>query len=589
MKSKRILTCVLAIMISLTAFLSLTTPLVRGNGDSIPIEYCQQLNLNGTYIYNVTAFGAEKSWLNYSWNPIGNINTNIGGQICINFTGFYDRDPSDAFGDDFPDTNMPWMDISIYNNTLDKNLELTNKSNSDIAGNLLFNYWNFKPGFLVPKNWTWLNETAQTNADAGTATLTVEESYNFISFDFDQVGSQRTKLIYDKNTGLLVSANTSSTWDGYHLVIQSLNFTLDYNKTYNYDVVDFATPWSWWNFTGSETEGWFSSNPSGVIMVNFTGDYNKDINDWGNIFEDPIPWINISIFENISGSLILNFTQSNKSNSEIARNLNIGYNNFQSAFRIPIDNLSYIEQVAIEQGNVGLKGNVTVMESDLTIKIIYNQYPNGQKTQMIYEKLTGLLLWGNTSIGAYLLEMAIEGYTPWLDVPAPETGPTPSPPADIVYLPYLIVIIASVAIVVPFEFVPRASSKTKKYALLAMLAVSSFSGLLFFNSNMNLLLGSSTFNQRVDNITLIVEYADGRDDFTPNPFSLIGGKTSLYDALDAWFDVEIEYNPGLGYKLISIDGYEPSGGWTWTINGGFAGAITTTALNSGDTVRFTAH
>ena len=220
MKCKRTLSCFIAILITLAAFFSFTTPSVRGNGDSIPTGYYQQFNLNGTYVYNVTAFGAEKSWLNYSWDTIGNIMTNIGGQIFINFTGFYDRDPNDAFGDDFPDTNMPWMDISIYNSSLNENLKLSNISNSEVASNLLLNYWSFHAGFLVPKNWTWLNETAHANADAGNAALTVEESYNFISFDFDQTGTQRTKLIYDKTAGLLVSANTSSSWDGYHLLIQ---------------------------------------------------------------------------------------------------------------------------------------------------------------------------------------------------------------------------------------------------------------------------------------------------------------------------------------------------------------------------------
>ena len=590
MKSKRIFTCSIAVLISLATVFTITTPIVRANGDTIPTEYGQQLDLNGIYVYNVSAFSTEGAWYDYTYNPEGNFLSNPGGQIHINFTGFYNRDPNDS-GDycDFPNINMPWMDIVIYNKTvsgLNENFKLENRSNSEVAFNLAFNYMNFNAGFLVPKNWTWLNHTAYNNAAAGNANITVEESYNFISFDFDQTGAQRTKLVYDKSTGLLVSANTSIAWSGYNLVIQSLNFTLDYNRTYNYNIVNFGDPSGWWNFDDFSSEG-FNTNPTGLISINFTGDHAKHPNDGFNAFNDPIPWINISIFTNNSGVLTINSSFINRSNGESASNLMIGYNGFQSGFRIPIDNLSYIKDFARKEKDGFAQGNVTIMESDLTVKIIYNQYPSGQKTHLIYEKLTGLLLWINSSLGTYLLEMKIEGYTPWFDDSAQEAGPTPPPP-DIQFLPYLIVIIASVAIVIPIEVGSRTSSKTKKYALLAMIAASSFSGLLFFNNNMNLLLGSSTLNQRVDNITLIVDYGNGTVYESPS-FSLLGGKTTVYDALDAWCSVELQNFAGLGNQVVAINGYEPSGGWTYSIDGKYAGEITTTGLNNGDTVRFTAH
>ena len=105
---------------------------------------------------------------------------------------------------------------------------------------------------------------------------------------------------------------------------------------------------------------------------------------------------------------------------------------------------------------------------------------------------------------------------------------------------------------------------------------------------MNLLLGTSSLNQRVDDITLIVDYGNGTV-YTSPSFTLLGGKTTAYDALDAWCTVKLQYFAGLGNQVVAINGYEPGGGWTYSIDGEYAGEITTTGLNNGDTVRFTAN
>jgi len=591
MRIKRIITFFLAVLVSLSVFFTFSTPIVRANGDTVPTQYYQQLDLNGTLVYNVSAFGGPSSWYNYEgdWgSKVGDFESNVGGQIEVNITGFFNRDPEDTNGDLFPDTKMPWLDVEIFKNgEVNANFTRNNCSNSEAAGQLVLGYGDFKPGFLIPiNNFTELKKLANFGSDWiwGAAALTIEETFNFIYFDFAQIGGgQTTELIYDKQSGLLVWANTSV--GGYTLEIKSLNFTLNNERTYNYNIINFGDPQSWWNYNDSKVDGDINTNPSGVIKVNFTGDYGKHPNDYFNAFDNPIPWMNISFIENNSGVLNKNFTFVNRSNGECASNLIIGYNGFQSGFRVPVNNVSLLIDFAYDEKNGYYKGNVVVMESDLTIKILYNQYPSGQKTHMIYEKLTGLLLWVNTSLSNYLLEMKIEGYTPWFDEPAPETGP---PPVSIIFLPYLIVIIVSVAIVVPFEFNSRVSGKSKKYALIAMIAASSFSGLFFFNTNMNILLGSSTLNQQVNNITLIVDYGNGTTYESPT-FSLYAGKTTPYDALDAWCEVETAYYQGLGTMVYSINGCEPVGGWTYEIIGRIAGEVTTTALISGDTVKFIAH
>ena len=593
MKLKKSLLGIIFFLITCSAFILAFSPKVRGNGESIPIEYSQDIDLNGVYVYNVTTFGIPWDWYNYTWGIEGTFFSNAGGQIHVNFTGFYDRDSNDS-GDycDFPDTNMPWMDVMIFNlsgSVLEKTFEIENRSNSEVASNLLLNYFRFTSGFLVPLNFTWLNMTAQASALSGGADLTVEETYNFIQFDFIQPSSQHTTLMYDKKTGLLVYGNTSLP-SGYSLEIISINYSLSYNSTYDYDILNFGGDSEWYNFLGG-SEGFFGTNPTGIIQINFTGDYDKDIYDWGNVFDDPIPWINITIFKNNSGILSNNFTLYNRSNSEIARNLILGYENFQPGFLIPAENLTLVKELALQQKDGYFQGNVSIIETDLTIKIKYNQYPTGQKTQLIYEKVTGLLLWGNSSVGNYLLEFLISGYVPWEEELQPSQE-TPFIPSDIViiYLPYLVVVLTSLAVGTPLELIPKFSAKSKKYILITMIGITSFTGLLFFNNNMNAFISGDQGNslkERVVDITLIVNYDNGTI-LTKENFTLDNYKITVYDALNKWCDVELE-STALGYIVKAIDGIYLSWVYDMTDKNGtpiYGLDVTKEVLDDGYTIHF---
>ena len=116
---------------------------------SIPGNYCQDLDLNGVYVYNVTSFGGPSGWYNYSWwlpgyGYEGDWEPKAGGQIRINFTGFYDKDPNN-WGDEFDDP-IPWMDIDIMKNDsglLVSNFTLANRSSTEISMNLLLGYSSF--------------------------------------------------------------------------------------------------------------------------------------------------------------------------------------------------------------------------------------------------------------------------------------------------------------------------------------------------------------------------------------------------------------------------------------------------------------
>ena len=226
--------------ISISAFLlvtligSIPTPFSKADSEIPPI-FSQEIHLNNTYIYNVTQFGGDLNWLSFNWVSKYNTSTNAGGQIMVNFTGFYEKDPNDifnAFG-----SPMPYIDIEFVKNelnTLVSNHTFYNVSNGEAAFNMLLGYNTFQSGFLIPlDNLTGLKNLVLAQ-DSGfmTATITIKENDNVLLFDFQQdSGFQNTSLIYDKHTGLLVSANTElipvTNPLGYKLEMVLSNYTLD--------------------------------------------------------------------------------------------------------------------------------------------------------------------------------------------------------------------------------------------------------------------------------------------------------------------------------------------------------------------------
>ncbi|MFW9865614.1 MAG: hypothetical protein ACFFEN_05895 [Candidatus Thorarchaeota archaeon] len=186
---------------------------------SIPSNFNKDLDLNEVYIYNVSSFNTTKrlEWLPLDWTapPKGYANTSKGGQISVNFTGFYQKDPYDFFN--LFGNPMPYMDIEFLENRsgiLVSNATFLNVSNGEAALNLLLGYNMFKSGFLIPIN-DFNNLTQQAYAQDQppfmNATITVQQTSETISIDFKQKTflQQKTFLIYDKISGLLIYTNTS--------------------------------------------------------------------------------------------------------------------------------------------------------------------------------------------------------------------------------------------------------------------------------------------------------------------------------------------------------------------------------------------
>ena len=101
---------------------------------------------------------------------------------------------------------------------------------------------------------------------------------------------------------------------------------------------------------------------------------------------NPIPWLDIKILEKSLGALKTNFTLSNRSNSEVAYNLILGFNQFQSGFLIPITNISYITQLAQEQTTGFFAGEIKTEESCHFLYISYEQSSGTQRTYFRFEQ-----------------------------------------------------------------------------------------------------------------------------------------------------------------------------------------------------------
>ncbi|MBY8990522.1 MAG: DUF4430 domain-containing protein [Candidatus Lokiarchaeota archaeon] len=586
MKNPKKALSIIGLLLLIQILYQSSIPIAKADS-SIPVSYSQDLDINGTYVYNITQFNTEVGWYNFAGGFEGNWKTNAGGQIKLNLTGFYDKDPYD-WGNLFEDP-IPWLDIEIleYNlGILSTNFTLNNRSNSEISRALTLGYNVFQPGFLIPNdNLTYIKNSALGQADPGglydlAGEVNVEETHNFLYIGFDQIGgNQKTYMIYDKGTGLLVWAKTSVF--GYLLEIRSLNFTMDDRFIYN--VIQFSGATSWYNLTFG-LEGDWRTSAGGQIKLNLTGFYDKDPNDWGNVIDDPIPWFDIEILDNSSGILSTNFTLSNKSSSELSWSLILGHNNFQPGFLIPIiDNLTKVKNLALEEASGFVSGLVSFEETHLTIRISFDQIGGGQRTYMIYEKHTGLLLWANSSVSGYLLEMTLENYIPW------EPSGEDIPPPDnlfLKFLPYIIITSLSIILVSASLLVAKLKSnyrKFNKYALIAILATASFASFFVFTTSIEIADVNKPLRE-VHNLTLIVDYGNGTVKTIEN-FELTDYNTTAFDALINGCQIEYKDYGEMGILVEEIDGVK--GNWRYSVNSDFPGVSSDKYnLKNGDIVKW---
>ncbi|MBY8988374.1 MAG: hypothetical protein KGD61_07960 [Candidatus Lokiarchaeota archaeon] len=433
MNNKSTFLSIFALLLIFQGLFLVSTSIVKANQE-IPEEFYQDLNLNGTYVYNVTQFSGDLNWVGLNLVSKYNTTTNAGGQARLNFTGFYEKEPSVM--PNLFESPMPYMDVEFIENQagiLVSNHTFSNVSNGEAAFNMLLGYSTFQSGFLLPTdNLTNLKEQALAQ-DSGfmTGEINVEETYNFISFDFKQdSGAQNTTLVYEKRSGILVWARTNmipiTNPLGYSLEMVLTNYSLDFDELYVYNVSQFegAAFWYDWDFNYIDT---WTTNPGGLVTINFTDYYLKDPGEpvWAmDAFPSTMKraWFDIEVFyDGFFGPIGPIISLKNISNREAALQMGIGFGGFQSGYILPsINNITLVKELAIATAN---QGEVTITETGLTIKVSYDQIGGfEQKTHLIYEKHTGLLLWVDTFINPYVLEMSINGYS----LPEIPSQPTPS-------------------------------------------------------------------------------------------------------------------------------------------------------------------
>lgn len=187
---------------------------------------------------------------------------------------------------------------------------------------------------------------------------------------------------------------------------------LNLDGIYHYNVSRFGDEAIWLNLSGGTEDQW-ASTIDDKILVNITGFYNRDPNDiYGDVFSNiHMPWLDIEIYKNN----VLNFTMSNVSNSEIARNLGLGFAKFQSGFIIPYNQIEWIKANATleAEGASGQTAHLTMEETYNFLYFRFEEYVStqNQKTELIYDTKSGILVKANTSLGNYKLGIALTNYS----------------------------------------------------------------------------------------------------------------------------------------------------------------------------------
>lgn len=125
-------------------------------------------------------------------------------------------------------------------------------------------------------------------------------------------------------------------------------------------------------------------------------------------------------------------------------------------------------------------------------------------------------------------------------------------------------------------------NKKLKFFIISIVGITSFSLLLIANFNLYD-TPTETPKESINNITLIVDYKNGTIKVHEN-FTLDNGKTTAFDALDKWCDIEyVDF--GWGIYVTEIDGV--SGGWVYMVNNNFPNVgAPECPLNDGDEVKW---
>ncbi len=178
--------------------------------------------------YEILATNGNFTWTNIDWAaPSRGIPTPaVGGRIIVNFTGFFAPHPSDWSKPSYYTTgalSIPYVGVGIpkkVGGSFVQNFTLANVSNTEASTALALGYSGCNTGFLSSTNWTHVEKIAKEAADKTgwtPADFTLTDADGKITLKFVQDGGaqQNTTLVYQKSTGILLSANTELKIDNY--------------------------------------------------------------------------------------------------------------------------------------------------------------------------------------------------------------------------------------------------------------------------------------------------------------------------------------------------------------------------------------
>ncbi|MHA2233469.1 MAG: hypothetical protein ACXAB4_13385 [Candidatus Hodarchaeales archaeon] len=282
--------------------------------------------------------------------------------------------------------------------------------NAETGSNLVLSVYPWLPGLITHTNWTWHKAQAQTGLgvfvngtlsilDTTTEILGVEREAVIFAFEQDKPGNQNTTLFYDKDTGVLLKADTEVRF------ASLFRMSLILKRCKGLSAASPEAEWMVKRYNEDTTLSWYSdsyahrANVSVVekSLLKFTFEGSEDFALWGNIE-----------FGNFSGSV---------SNNEIASNLALGIWPWNPGLFVsePWQTTVLKAQNAAQGfGVLSIKNSWYHFDNANRNSKIFDfkqNAPGNQNTTLIFDAETGILLKATTEFTfnvPYFLELELE-------------------------------------------------------------------------------------------------------------------------------------------------------------------------------------
>jgi len=349
------------------------------------------------------------------------------------------------------------------------------------------------------------------------------------------------------------------------IIPESYSSSLEIGHTYEYDVILFGKPSTW--FAKSKS---YKSNPGGEIAVILKGFGNKTVDPWFTPANpDPVPYFNITFKYLEEGDLKVNTSISNAPTTECGMELVLGYNDYNPGFITSINwtNEKLMAENAVNSSEF-LLGSVSIDESITTeIKMNFLQDNGNQKTTLIFNKENGVLLYAKTEnfFGNPILEFSLKGYS---------FAQTPILSVELISLISFVSLLSIIALIVILWKKEIISSRSLKFFTVALIGTGSIMGLVLVQ--FGIFAPASTginycvkCRESVSNISLYINYGNGTVD-SWTEFSLENNNTSVFDAINKYCIIEYrKYGPNQDtFYVASINGMSENSthGWEFRVN-----------------------